>query len=77
MGSPWFNDDQCSWTEYLASVPRDLKCRCGWDLKGDCRNPACQLTREEVQAELDRLGIDVRPGVQRVLSALKRAKERA
>lgn len=70
-----FNEDQRSWARFLGELPPDLRCKCGWSVKGECVNPRCQLTAEEVRAELERLGIDTRPAVQRVLAALARQRE--
>lgn len=33
-----FNDDQRSWMAYLASLPREQKCGCGWDRLWECFN---------------------------------------
>ncbi|WP_020475225.1 hypothetical protein [Zavarzinella formosa] len=33
-----FNSDQRDHMRYLASLPTDAKCKCGWNLKGDCSN---------------------------------------
>jgi hypothetical protein len=70
-----FNDDQQSWSAFLATLPRDLRCRCGWDVRGECVSPRCQLTPGEVRAELERLGVDTRPAVRRVLEALARRQK--
>lgn len=36
------NDDQISWVKYLATLPRDAKCRCGWYRQGQCPKPECK-----------------------------------
>lgn len=36
-----FNEEQQAYMRYLASVPREERCRCGWCLLGDCFNSAC------------------------------------
>lgn len=33
-----FNEDQRSWMKYLASLPKEKKCPCGWDRRGECYN---------------------------------------
>lgn len=33
-----FNDYQRDWMECLSRMPREDKCRCGWDRKGECYN---------------------------------------
>lgn len=34
----WFNRDQQEHIEYLASLPTDAKCVCGWYARGECPN---------------------------------------
>lgn len=31
-----FSDDQRSWSVYLACLPPEAKCDCGWDRRGEC-----------------------------------------
>lgn len=39
MREKMFNRDQVAHMEYLASIPADKKCWCGWYLLGEC--PHC------------------------------------
>lgn len=32
----YFNEDQRSWSAYLAGLPKEAKCDCGWDHRGHC-----------------------------------------
>lgn len=36
--SQWLNEEQSSHMRYLASIPRERRCKCGWELKGRCLN---------------------------------------
>lgn len=31
-----FNADQRSWMDYLATLPKEAKCDCGWNVRGKC-----------------------------------------
>jgi hypothetical protein len=33
-----FNSHQREWMAYLASLPPEAKCACGWHRKGECHN---------------------------------------
>ena len=35
----YFNAEQQDWLRYLASLPREKKCACGWHPRGEC--PRC------------------------------------
>lgn len=34
----YFNEDQQSWIRYLATVPPEKRCYCGWYHLGECSN---------------------------------------
>lgn len=36
-----FNSDQRSWMDYLAALPAEAKCDCGWSRRGECFGPRC------------------------------------
>ena len=36
-----FNSEQRDYMRYLASLPREAKCDCGWALRGQCRSVVC------------------------------------
>ena len=36
-----FNEDQRDYMAYLARLPREKRCECGWYLKDECRNDHC------------------------------------
>ena len=56
-----FNSDQSDYLKYLASLPRDKKCTCGWYRKGECHrcdkkaedNTTKELTEQEAQKAYD------------------------
>lgn len=33
-----FNQEQTAYMQYLASIPPEQKCWCGWSLLGECSN---------------------------------------
>lgn len=35
----YFNDDQVDYMKYLASLPRERRCECGWSPRGECFGP--------------------------------------
>jgi hypothetical protein len=39
MASIWFNEDQQAYIEYLATIPPEQKCWCGWYKVNEC--PHC------------------------------------
>ena len=36
-----FNADQEDWMRYLAKLPPEQKCYCGWSRFGECFNTSC------------------------------------
>jgi len=37
----YFNEDQEDYMAYLARIPREQRCQCGWYLKDECMNAHC------------------------------------
>lgn len=37
-----FNADQEAHMRYLGTIPREQRCKCGWDRLGKCLNPGCK-----------------------------------
>jgi hypothetical protein len=36
MGEKYFNDDQIAWMRTLSRLPKEKKCDCGWNYRGEC-----------------------------------------
>jgi hypothetical protein len=55
-----FNSEQEDWMRYLAGLPHERKCKCGWHPLGECprcpfdSDSASPLTETDAQHSLDR-----------------------